>query len=66
VGPAKGHVTAIYNGKVFQGDPRNIPLTAHAQIQPFRVGRTGKRGNSPKVPSLQAMPRSAIAAKPLR
>jgi hypothetical protein len=33
VGPASGHVVAIYNGQVFQGDPRNIPLTAHAQIQ---------------------------------
>jgi hypothetical protein len=33
VGPAKGHVTAIYNGKVYQGNPRNIPLNAHAQIQ---------------------------------
>ena len=33
VGPARGHVTAIYNGKVFQGNPRNIPLAAHAQIQ---------------------------------
>jgi hypothetical protein len=33
VGPAKGHVTAIYNGKVSQGNPRDIPLTAHAQIQ---------------------------------
>jgi hypothetical protein len=33
VGPAKGHVTALYNGKVYQGDPRNVPLNAHAQIQ---------------------------------
>jgi hypothetical protein len=33
VGPAKGHVTVIYNGKVFEGNPRNVPLTAHAQIQ---------------------------------
>jgi hypothetical protein len=33
VGPARGNVVAIYNGQVFQGDPRNIPLTAHAQIQ---------------------------------
>jgi hypothetical protein len=33
VGPARGHVTAIYNGQVFQGNPRNVPLTAHAQIQ---------------------------------
>ena len=32
-GPARGHVTAIYNGKVFTGNPRDIPLTAHAQIQ---------------------------------
>jgi hypothetical protein len=32
-GPAKGHVTAIYNGKVYQGNPRDIPLSAHAQIQ---------------------------------
>jgi hypothetical protein len=32
-GPAEGHVTALYNGKVYQGDPRNIPLTKHAQIQ---------------------------------
>jgi hypothetical protein len=33
VGPAKGHVTALYNGKVYRGDPRDIPLNAHAQIQ---------------------------------
>jgi len=33
VGPAKGHVTALYNGKVYQGNPRDIPLNAHAQIQ---------------------------------
>jgi hypothetical protein len=32
-GPAKGHVTALYNGKVYQGNPRDIPLTAHTQIQ---------------------------------
>jgi hypothetical protein len=38
VGPAAGHVTAIYNGKVYLGNPRDIPLTAHAQIQ-LEVGR---------------------------
>jgi hypothetical protein len=32
VGPATGHVTAIYNGKAYRGNPRGIPLTAHAQI----------------------------------
>jgi hypothetical protein len=32
-GPAKGKVTAIYDGQVYRGNPRNIPLTAHAQIQ---------------------------------
>jgi hypothetical protein len=33
VGPAIGPVTAIYNNQLYQGNPRNIPLTAHAQIQ---------------------------------
>jgi hypothetical protein len=38
VGPASGRVTAIYNGQRYLGDPRQIPLTAHAQIQ-LDVGR---------------------------
>jgi hypothetical protein len=38
VGPARGTVTALYNGQVFRGDPRDIPLTRHAQIQ-LEVGR---------------------------
>jgi hypothetical protein len=38
VGPARGHVTALYNGQVFLGNPRDIPLTAHAQIQ-LEVGK---------------------------
>jgi len=33
VGPARGHVTALYNGQVYLGNPRDIPLAAHAQIQ---------------------------------
>jgi hypothetical protein len=33
VGPARGHVTALYNGRLYQGNPRDIPLAAHAQIQ---------------------------------
>ena len=33
VGPVRGHVVAIYNGQVYTGNPRDIPLTAHAQIQ---------------------------------
>jgi hypothetical protein len=33
VGPAKGPVVAIYNGQHYEGNPRNIPLNAHAQIQ---------------------------------
>jgi hypothetical protein len=33
VGPASGTVTALYNGKLYVGNPRNIPLNAHAQIQ---------------------------------
>ena len=38
VGPARGTVTALYNGRVFRGNPRDIPLTRHAQIQ-LEVGR---------------------------
>jgi hypothetical protein len=38
VGPAKGTVTALFNGKVWLSDPRDIPLSAHAQIQ-LEVGR---------------------------
>ena len=33
VGPATGHVTALYNGQVYTGNPSSIPLAAHAQIQ---------------------------------
>jgi hypothetical protein len=33
VGPATGRVVALYNGEVYRGNPRDIPLTAHAQIQ---------------------------------
>jgi hypothetical protein len=33
VGPATGKVTAIYNGHVYLGNPADIPLTKHAQIQ---------------------------------
>jgi len=38
VGPAHGPVTALLDGRVFTGDPREIPLLAHAQIQ-LDVGR---------------------------
>ena len=33
VGPVTGHVVALYDGQVYQGNPRDIPLHAHAQIQ---------------------------------
>jgi hypothetical protein len=33
VGPAKGAVTVLYNGRRYEGDPREVPLTAHAQVQ---------------------------------
>ncbi len=33
VGPATGKVTALYNGHVYLGNPADIPLTKHAQIQ---------------------------------
>lgn len=38
VGPAHGHVTAFYDGRLFMGDPREMPLAAQAQIQ-LDVGR---------------------------
>jgi hypothetical protein len=38
VGPAHGRVTALFNGQVFTGNRREIPLLAHAQIQ-LEVGR---------------------------
>jgi hypothetical protein len=33
VGPAKGKVTAFYNGKVWTGNPASIPLSGELQIQ---------------------------------
>ena len=33
VGPATGPVVAFYNGQRYEGNPRNIPLSAFAQIQ---------------------------------
>ena len=44
-----GHVVAIYNGQVFQGNPRDIPLTAHAQIQ-LQVGTAAGRAGADHVP----------------
>ena len=38
LGPVRGPVTAIVNGKVWTGDPRKIPLVSHTQIQ-LEVGR---------------------------
>jgi hypothetical protein len=38
VGPAHGRVTALFGGRVFTGNPRAIPLLAHAQIE-LEVGR---------------------------
>jgi len=38
LGPERGPVTAIVNGKVWTGDLRKIPLVSHTQIQ-LEVGR---------------------------
>lgn len=32
-GPATGKVTTVYDGKVYLGNPRNLPLGSHVQIQ---------------------------------
>jgi hypothetical protein len=38
VGPASGPVTAFAGNRPYPGNPRDIPLTAHAQVQ-LDVGR---------------------------
>jgi hypothetical protein len=38
VGPARGPVTAFFDGKLYTGNPREIPLLAHSQIQ-LEVGK---------------------------
>jgi len=38
LGPYKGHVVAMYDGKLYKGNPRDIPLNPHAQIQ-LEVGK---------------------------
>ena len=38
VGPATGKVTAFYDGKVYRGDPADIPIGDHVQVQ-LDVGR---------------------------
>ncbi len=39
LGSATGHVTAFLDGRSYHGNPRDIPLTAHAQIQ-VGIGRS--------------------------
>ena len=38
VGPARGTVTALFDERVFTGNPRTIPLLAHSRIE-LEVGR---------------------------
>jgi hypothetical protein len=33
IGPVRGHVTAFFNGRYYDANPRRIPLRKHAQIQ---------------------------------
>jgi hypothetical protein len=37
-GPAAGRVTAFVDGRLFTGNPRQIPLLAHGQVE-LEVGR---------------------------
>jgi hypothetical protein len=50
VGPANGTVVTIVDGKVYQGDPRNLDLAAHRQIQ-LEVGKPYVAPVSIKFPS---------------
>jgi hypothetical protein len=38
LGPVRGPVVATYDGEVWEGNPRSIPLTKHAQIQ-LEIGK---------------------------
>jgi len=38
LGPARGVVTVVFDGKLFTGNPRQVPLLPHAQIQ-LEVGK---------------------------
>ncbi len=49
VGAARGAVTAIVNGSVWTGDPRQIPLLKHSQIQ-LEVGKPLVAPESVKFP----------------
>ena len=50
VGPASGTVVTIVDGKVYKGDPRNVDLTAHEQIQ-LEVGKPYVAPEKIKFPS---------------
>jgi hypothetical protein len=50
VGPANGTVVTIVDGKVYKGDPRNVDLTAHEQIQ-LEVGKPLVAPETIKFPS---------------
>jgi hypothetical protein len=49
VGPASGTVVTIVDGKVYKGNPRNVDLTAHEQIQ-LEVGKPYVAPESIKFP----------------
>jgi hypothetical protein len=50
VGPANGTVVTIVDGKVYKGDPRNVDLTKHEQIQ-LEVGKPYVGPETIKFPS---------------
>ena len=50
VGPATGKVTAFYDGKVYLGNPRDIPIGDHVQVQ-LDVGRPVVAPESIRFPS---------------
>ena len=50
VGPANGTVVTIVDGKVYKGDPRNVDLTAHEQVQ-LEVGKPYVAPETIKFPS---------------
>jgi hypothetical protein len=64
--PATGAVTALYNGQRYEGNPREIPLAAHSQIQ-LDVGRPLVAPMSSNFPlASDETSAQAIAAAPTR
>jgi hypothetical protein len=65
-GPAQGPVIAFFDGRRYLGDPRRIPLEAHAQIELDVGGRSSRLGPSPSRRACESPGHDPEAAEPPR